>query len=77
MNSLDGGSRRTSDYGKKGKISRKGASNGDENDTPELREARIQLYMSRAEKPGINIFTGTAYTPDELVEMDVEDMGDE
>lgn len=46
----------------------KQAHNGDENDTPSLREARIQMYMQRADNR-CDIFTGkpigNAFTEDE------------
>lgn len=70
MNSLDSGNRQTSIFGK---MSRKGVSNGDANDTPELREKRIQLYMARAEA-GLDLFSGEPVSHDEI---DVEDENDE
>ncbi len=84
--SLDAGFR-ASLFGKKPKV-KKGKQER-AGDTPEAREARIQLYMSRANvdvsaeratpRKGLNgrplsIFTGEEYTEEELrVEGDVND----
>lgn len=86
MSDSMGQSYKASDFGAK-KTKTKKPKQGSP-DTPEAREARIQLYMSRANtnpsakeptprrgpngRP-INIFTGKEYTKEEMEVLEVED----